>query len=437
MISAHSLLRTIKSFRLGYNPWSQRRFLVCINTYEFVQEVTYRPNDTTSALLLGGWLPSLLQVPAVSFTPQILTVGDTIRLNGSSLDFIIASAFDLRDETVPVSTFSYSNNPFSDGCDVISAAILCYSPTTRFTLNWNATLSSDVMLAPANPGQKTISGMTLELLGERAVSVAVGWAYLPELKGFLVQDNSTIFFPNVRALPGLDNSTVVSAQAGTSNLVHNMFQSLFQVLRLEMGIILPNQIYASPEMFNNSILPVSLPPQFSIPNTISMANTSRASTTNASELSQWRDMVDLFNTTDRVPVMEYTRTVPKLKPLGSAITSVFVSTFAMLSSLWTVFSLAAGALARIYADHDIKRKEQEYDKSVVDLEKQQFRDRTGSFDERLEFADTEMSDFKTEMYYFKCLEYVEAEMSTSLRRMELALKRRGFIEELDEGGLNV
>jgi hypothetical protein len=178
---------------------------------------------------------------------------------------------------------------------------------------------------------------------------AVGWAYLPELKGFLVQDNSTIFFPNVRALPGLDNSTVVSAQAGTSNLVHNMFQSLFQVLRLEMGIILPNQIYASPEMFNNSILPVSLPPQFSIPNTISMANTSRASTTNASELSQWRDMVDLFNTTDRVPVMEYTRTVPKLKPLGSAITSVFVSTFAMLSSLWTVFSLAAGALARIYA----------------------------------------------------------------------------------------
>lgn len=162
---------------------------------------------------------------------------------------------------------------------------------------------------------------------------------LMELQDDDSDPESTALFPNS---PGED---AASAQAGMSNLVHNMFQSLFQLLRLEMGVILPNQIYASPEIFNDSILPVSLPPQY-FP--IDTANTTRASTINRTVLAQWRDLVDFYNTTDRVPVMEYSRTVPRLKPLGSAITSVFVSTFAMLSSIWTVFSLTAGALARMY-----------------------------------------------------------------------------------------
>jgi hypothetical protein len=42
--------------------------------------------------------------------------------------------------------------------------------------------------------------------------------------------------------------------------------------------------------------------------------------------------------------MSYIRTVPRLKPLGAAITSVFVSTFAMVSVLWQVFSFIAAAL---------------------------------------------------------------------------------------------
>jgi hypothetical protein len=43
--------------------------------------------------------------------------------------------------------------------------------------------------------------------------------------------------------------------------------------------------------------------------------------------------------------MSYIRTVPRLKPLGAAITSVFVSTFAMVSVLWHVFSFIAAALS--------------------------------------------------------------------------------------------
>ncbi|KAJ7844862.1 hypothetical protein B0H14DRAFT_2584952 [Mycena olivaceomarginata] len=63
-------------------------------------------------------------------------------------------------------------------------------------------------------------------------------------------------------------------------------------------------------------------------------------------MARWWQWIDFLQYSDRVPVMHYLRPVPRLKPLSSAITSVFVSTFAMLSALWTIFSLGAGALAR-------------------------------------------------------------------------------------------
>ncbi|KAJ7655520.1 hypothetical protein B0H17DRAFT_1265519 [Mycena rosella] len=74
---------------------------------------------------------------------------------------------------------------------------------------------------------------------------------------------------------------------------------------------------------------------------------SRLATTNATLMAEWRDS---FNETDRVPVMPYLRSVPRLKPLGSAVTSVFVSTFAMLSVAWTIFNLIAGAVAASHTD---------------------------------------------------------------------------------------
>ncbi|KAJ6522335.1 hypothetical protein DFH09DRAFT_1097223 [Mycena vulgaris] len=52
-----------------------------------------------------------------------------------------------------------------------------------------------------------------------------------------------------------------------------------------------------------------------------------------------------FQDSDRFPLMLYIRPVPHLKPLGSAITSVFVSTFATLSVLWRIFSVVTEALA--------------------------------------------------------------------------------------------
>jgi hypothetical protein len=93
---------------------------VPLSAYNIVQEFTYRPNYTLAVVALSSLVPSVFQPSdADSFTPQLLTVGDIIRLNGSLLDYTTVAAFDGLDETKPVSSFSYYNNPFSDGCDVV------------------------------------------------------------------------------------------------------------------------------------------------------------------------------------------------------------------------------------------------------------------------------------------------------------------------------
>ena len=95
----------------------------------------------------------------------------------------------------------------------------------------------------------------------------------------------------------------------------NVLEAVYHLVRLDLGVVLENQIYNS-----NA--------------TLTMAALHKE--------------VEFFKTSDRVPVMQYLRSTPRIKPLGSAITSVFVSTFAMLSALWTIFSIVAGALAGIH-----------------------------------------------------------------------------------------
>lgn len=130
----------------------------------------------------------------------------------------------------------------------------------------------------------------------------------------------------------------------------NLFQVSYHLIRRDLGVILENQINSSPEMFNRSIAPVEVPQSIlDDPNTpfdtikASTANTMRAATSNDTMMAQWRNSILAMTDTDRVPVFEYLRPVPRLKPLGSAITSVFVSTFAMVSTVWTIFSFVARA----------------------------------------------------------------------------------------------
>jgi hypothetical protein len=137
-------------------------------------------------------------------------------------------------------------------------------------------------------------------------------------------------------------------------LFQNMFQSLYHSVRLELGIIPVNQIYADAVMYNRTILEVYVPPPpsaFNLPGSVDYAtytNISRQSSPNPNAVAQWQAHVNGTQKSDCVPILLYSRQVPRLKPMGSAITSVFVSTFAMLSVAWTIFSVIAGALAALY-----------------------------------------------------------------------------------------
>ncbi|KAF7336505.1 hypothetical protein MSAN_02305200 [Mycena sanguinolenta] len=124
----------------------------------------------------------------------------------------------------------------------------------------------------------------------------------------------------------------------------NLLQTVYHLVRVDLGVILENQIYNSPEMFNRSISPLDLGVYGP-----SEANVARNLTSNTTLMAQWQRDAEFFQNNTRVPPLEYLRSVPRLKPLGSAVTSVFVSTFAMISVMWTVFSLVAGALARKYS----------------------------------------------------------------------------------------
>jgi hypothetical protein len=116
---------------------------------------------------------------------------------------------------------------------------------------------------------------------------------------------------------------------------------MYHTIRLDLGVSQPNQIYMSADIYNRSISTVYIPGLFyeGGPEE-AFANSSLRDSSNLTILwtAEQQDIV-------RVPIMSYVRTMPCLKPLGAAITSVFVSTFAMVSVLWQVFSFIAAALS--------------------------------------------------------------------------------------------
>ncbi|KAK7036326.1 hypothetical protein R3P38DRAFT_3485309, partial [Favolaschia claudopus] len=364
-------------------------FITCINVplsaYEFIQEVTFRPNDTLPALPFSRWLPSLFQPPTISFQPQALTVGDTLLLNNSAVNFTLTGVYDRMNGGTPVSTFSYFNNPFSDECDIVCGSLF-------------AKLSQ-----PDRNKSYDIDDF-LDTTGQPA-------------------DNPSLFVPFY--------PNMIWDPADVSTIIQNMFQMMFHYVRLQMGVVHPNLIYASPDMYNRSILPLGPPPaeldsddsdgEYDY---FSPFNRSRAAMANETYFSQMLEIVHLFNTSGGVPVMEYSRTVPKLKPLGSAITSVFVSTFAMLSTIWAIFSLIAGALAKMYPD---RRENKRGKDSLRDDADVYFGVEEQALSEHSRFLNDSASDtLQDEMELMKNrMKLVES----YVRQMQLAFRRRGVSEE--------
>ncbi|KAF7343585.1 hypothetical protein MSAN_01979000 [Mycena sanguinolenta] len=330
------ILDGIKSFRLGYAeerpyPWRWTTpivvcafllispFLAVVNVplsaYNIVQEFTYQPNDTLPAVFLGNLVPSVLQNPTDSFTPQLLNVGETIVLHDSIFNYTISQAFDGVDTSKPVSTFPYFNNPLSDGCDVANLTIQVQ--LTNYTLPgfnyWSSKVQASGIVVCYVP---TLFYLT--------------WSGLPLDE----------FFQAIRNIPRLSSGDIVRYDFFIAGLT--LSQTFYHLIRLDLGVIVYNQIYNSPQMFNRTIGSIDTG-EFD-----SWANAARNLTFNAMLMVQWLEEVEFFQNNTRVPPLEYLRSVPRLKPVGSAVTSVFVSTFAMLSVMWTVFSLVAGVLARAH-----------------------------------------------------------------------------------------
>ncbi|KAJ7663676.1 hypothetical protein B0H17DRAFT_1092476 [Mycena rosella] len=490
-----NIFTEIASYRLGYAPqrpypwrWTTpivicafifiSGFLIAINVplsaYELDQEFTYRPNDTLTPLPLNNLIPEILQHPAGSFTPHTLTVGDTLTANNSVFNFTIVGAYDKRDLSKPVASFSYYNNPLSSGCDVsnmkaeviitpqtgtvfnditlqLSVSVTCRIPTL-FDMSWNGMcdrwpgscffpqgnhdtpryifhhLASD--LYRYSPTQPPCSLLPARLMASQInFIVNDSKSYSDDVLGLETTDifgSLSDFERNFLA----DLSLSVLTQ-----LFQNMFQSLYHLVRMELGIILENQIYSSPAMFIDTITDVR---DVDIPGGLgSAANTSRNSTSDEVLMAEWADAVRAFNNSDRVPVIDYLRPVPRLKPLGAAVTSVFVSTFAMLSVLWTVFSLVAGAFAKLHAGRDSPNhgnsKSRSHSVSGSENTTAIMEDWDMSRDSLVPPQTNAAAPWHTPLEGLRLgVDNNIGQMRLSIARLERSLKKRGLLEEEDD-----
>ncbi|KAJ7825696.1 hypothetical protein B0H13DRAFT_2374830 [Mycena leptocephala] len=444
---------------------------VPLSAYDIDQQSVFRPNDTLRPLPLSNMIPEIWQHPTGDFTPQFLTVGDRIQLNNSIFIFTITEAFDEDDNTLPVSSFSYYNNPLSEGCDVTSmkatvtigeysplmalaATVTCHTPTL-FTLSWSGdptSVTSESLRYNSQFGSPRYTfadiasdlkyavfiGITSALSANETAlynGSTVGASVTPccNCTGLSENQPADISVATRRPCSSIptefrDGPISQTSPPGTevprfaepidlATLFQNTFQSLYHLVRLEFGIILENQIYASPEMFNRTIFNVHIPDDLS--RSHSAANSSRILTSNTTAMAQWIDSVRLFNNSDRVPVLPYLRTAPRLKPLGSAITSIFVSMFAMLSVTWTIFNTIAGAFIGSQAAWDASEArlltpEDEHRASAQTL---------------IEHLNLTVEKNTVAMLN---IQRSLSEMQLSLLQMRILLRKHGILEEIDE-----
>jgi hypothetical protein len=123
--------------------------------------------------------------------------------------------------------------------------------------------------------------------------------------------------------------------------INNTLKALYQGIRLDLGVIRPNQIFNSSAQFNACIVDFTLPD-----GSASAAGQARVARSTFSNF-------DLSNTTYsvHVPDVLYLTPVLKPKPMAQAITAVFVSTHSMLLAIWGAFSLIASYFATSRSKH--------------------------------------------------------------------------------------
>ncbi|KAF9006883.1 hypothetical protein BDZ89DRAFT_1120123 [Hymenopellis radicata] len=246
-------------------------------------------------------------------------------------------------------------------------------------------LSSDVWHGPDTPQNAT--GMDLSVYpccvcgGTPSSESNRGSAhsYGEDVIGHLSCDNETaqfsgtyiqVYYANgtygqLNMVDILPSSSDLQVPANVRLVLENTFQAIYHLIRLDLGIIRENQMYTSAAAYNQSISAVPLFSRFAqingtaVPATVlsggimprpfdSYANITRQDRATESYLSYgWDEALDV-----RVPSVIYLRPVFRQKPTASAAASVFVSTFAMVSALWKLFTLIAGGMMSSPATND-------------------------------------------------------------------------------------
>ncbi|KAK7062339.1 hypothetical protein R3P38DRAFT_3303287 [Favolaschia claudopus] len=387
---------------------------VPLTAFETVQEFTYFPNTSYARLPMENLIPVFLRASTVQFSPQHLNVGQSFQLNGSALSYTITSAFDtvtqepvqsfpyynnafssscdvknitiavqrtLGDSSIAYQYYGWASNGF----------IYCTFPT-YFEMSWDMPYSGDIKVddfSPLHDFGADLKGIVVRAIPNGEITVAVTARPCCNCRGNLSLEAIEVDLKDVlqdpcnskpvqfAALSGNIINTTATLNPWGSNVsdffsglepqfqqgyigthdlsalqspMHNLFQIVYHFVRLDLGVILTNQIFGSPQMFNKSILPIQVPrflmgadgtPFGTISE--SAANSALSATTNTTTMQALHNLVHSMQNTDRVPVLEYLRPISRLKPLGSAITSVFVATFAMVSSVWAIFNIVAKA----------------------------------------------------------------------------------------------
>ncbi|KAF7326978.1 hypothetical protein MSAN_02493500 [Mycena sanguinolenta] len=503
-----SVFERIKSFRLGYTeehpyPWRWTTpivlgafFLICpflalvnipLSAYNIVQQFTYSPNDTLPAIFLANIVPSVLQNPTDSFTPQLLNVGDTITLDNHIFNYTISQAFDGVNKTDPVPAFPYYNNPLSDSWDVVNitvqlvlrdlpdvgwsfaqvqfgGTVACYLPTP-FYLTWSGWPGSgpdqdvntmlnvtqvDIIFTvhPCCDCDAVLADGLLEngtrllqtpcssnpphfvVVADPTPTILFYFAQYPESPYFLAGDDLGSYPMQIADLLANGNLGNISI-SDLDTVYENLLQAVYHLVRVDLGVFMDNQIYTSPEMFNHTIMPLNMGNYFT------SANMARNWTSNATMMAQWQQDVEFFHNNNRVPLLEYLRSVPHLKPLGSAVTSVFVSTFAMLSVMWTVFSLVAGALARKYSGTNdtlgkkhMLEQSRTWDKSLESGTEELDGSEVILLGDQMELDSVERLRHRIDRNEAHMRNDFEA-MRAALGRLAVVLKKRGLVKDED------
>ncbi|KAF8224617.1 hypothetical protein L208DRAFT_1409930, partial [Tricholoma matsutake] len=133
---------------------------------------------------------------------------------------------------------------------------------------------------------------------------------------------------------GFLTGTFINAPANFSELNYNVLHAVYHGVRLDIGVIRPNQIYNSPTRFNASISELS-----ESDGSNPVANILRAQREAVGKVDLSRPPYN-----KRVPKVLYLTSVLTPKPLGQAIAAVFVAAFSMITALWHVVNFIVSSL---------------------------------------------------------------------------------------------